>query len=77
MAGETPVSRAICRPQKRRRRRAIRQARKDPPPRTASPLGDRLDVDTEGRGYGLRWLTRLNTPHDFGSTVLRQPGILV
>ena len=55
----------------------IRQARKTLRRERLHPLGDRLDVDAEGRGHGLRRLFRLNPPHDFGSTVLRQPDILM
>ena len=61
-----------------RPRGAVHQARRPLGSEPLHPLAHRLDVDAEGRGHGLR-RSALNQhpPNQLGSTVRRQPGILM
>ncbi len=78
--GDDPVHRLRRgRPvQPARSRRPILQARRTFRFKTLHPLPNRLGVDAEGRGHGLRGPgLNQDPPHHLASTVQRQPGILV
>lgn len=65
-------------PQSERTRGAIRQARRAFGPEPVDPFADGLGIDLEGRRHRLaRLALNQHPPHQLGSTMRRQPGILV